>query len=286
MGLVHRIGAGASAVVLGGTLLLGARDSQAHAGLDVIEAALADEVARRPKDPALRLEQAQAFEAAGEWDRALAALDEAAALGGDVDQIDGLRGRVLVAAGRHDAAKAMLDRLIARLPSAPGPRYQRGLLLLQMQRPGDAARDLAVAVDELPSPDPSHVLAWRDALVAAGQPADAIAALDRGMLRVGSVPSLELAAVDLEERLGRLPDALRRIDRLIATSPRNPAWVARRGELLERVGSSADARTSYAQALAMIERRPLAARSLRTAALEARLRAALARSPARKEDTP
>jgi hypothetical protein len=34
MGLVHRIGAGASALALGGTLLLGERDPRASAGLD------------------------------------------------------------------------------------------------------------------------------------------------------------------------------------------------------------------------------------------------------------
>ena len=40
MGLVHRIGAGASALVLGSTLLLGAQDARAHADLDAVEAAL------------------------------------------------------------------------------------------------------------------------------------------------------------------------------------------------------------------------------------------------------
>jgi len=279
MGFVQRISAGASALVLGSTLLLGAKESHAHAGLDVVEEALAEEVERRPRDPGARLDQAQAFEAAGAWDQALAALDEAERLGGDRDQIDGLRGRVLVEAGRNEEAKRVLDRLIARLPAAPGPRYQRATALMRLHRPADAAVDFAAAVDTLPSPSPSHVLAWRDALVAAGEPSEAVRALDRGMLRVGNVPTLELAAIDLEERLGRNQAALRRIDRLIAQSPRNPAWLARRGELLERTGATTDAKGSYAQALAMIESRPTAQRSQRTAALERRLRAALASTP-------
>jgi tetratricopeptide (TPR) repeat protein len=279
MGLVHRIGAGASALVIGSTLLLGSHDARAHADLDSVEAALAEEVARRPRDPQPRLDQAQAFEAAGRWDQALAALDEAASLGGDRDRIDGLRGRVLVAAGRDEEAKRVLDRLIERVPTAPGPRYQRGLALMRLGRPADAATDFAAAIETLPAPNPSQVMAWRDALLAAGKPAEAIRALDRGMLRVGHVPTLELAALDLEERLGRYDAALRRIDRLLAQSPRNPAWLARRGDLLERTGATGDARASYAQALAVIEARPAAQRGQRTAALERRLRAALADDP-------
>ena len=93
-----------------------------------------------------------------------------------------------------------------------------------------------------------------------------------------NLPSVQeiLAAIDLEEQLGRHEAALRRIDRLIAQSPRNPAWLARRGELLERMGETAEAKASYAKALAAIEARPAAQRSQRTAALERRLRAALA----------
>jgi predicted Zn-dependent protease len=284
--MVHRIGAGASALVLGGSLLLGARDAQGHAGLDVLEPAMADRVARHPTDPAVRLEQAQVFEAAGAWEQALAALDQAATLGADADQVSGLRGRVLLAAGRLGDARRELDRLIARRPDAPGPYYQRGQVLLRLERPADAARDFERAVATLPAPTPTHVLAWRDALLAAGQPADAVRALDRGMARVGQVSSLELAALDLEEHLGRHRDALQRIERLLAQHPRNPAWVARRGELLARSGKPTDARAAYEHALAMITARPAARRSHSTADLERRLRAALADTTDRGGETP
>src|SRR5262245_32811651 len=105
MGIVRRIGAGASAMVLGGSLLLGARQADAHAGFDVLEPAMADKVSRNPRAPAIRLEQALAFEAARRWDEALAALERAAALGADRDEVSGLRARVLLGAGRVDDAK-------------------------------------------------------------------------------------------------------------------------------------------------------------------------------------
>jgi protein O-GlcNAc transferase len=279
MGIVRRIGAGASAIVLGGSLLLGAREADAHAGWDVLEPAMADKVARNPSDPAVRLEQALAFEAGGRWDQALEALDRAAALGADRDEVSGHRARVLLAAGRIDDAKRELDALIVRRPDAPGPYYQRGLALVRLGRPAAAAADLEKAIATLPRVTPEDVFTWRDALLAAGKPAEALRALDRGMLRVGHVPSLELAAIDLEATRGRARAAVERIDRLIAQNPQNPAWIARRGELLERSGAGDEARVAYAKALAMIEARPAARRSHHTADLERRLRAALAAHP-------
>jgi tetratricopeptide (TPR) repeat protein len=269
------MGAGASALMLGGTLLLGERPAGAHAGLDVLEPAMSDKVARNPSDPAVRLEQALAFEAAGHWDAALAALERAAALGADRDEVSGLRGRILLAAGRPEDAKRELDALIARRPDAPGPYHQRGLALVKLGRPAEAAPDLEKAVEKLPRVTPEDVLVWRDALLAAGKPADALRALDRGILRVGHIASLELAAIDLDAALGRHAEAVERIDRLIAQNPKNPAWIARRGELLEKSGARREARAAYTQALAMIEAHPISRRSHHTAALERKLRAAL-----------
>jgi tetratricopeptide (TPR) repeat protein len=276
MGIVRRIGAGASAIALGGTLLLGARQADAHAGWDVLEPAMADAVARNPSDPAVRLEQALAFEAGGRWDQALDALDRAAALGADPDEVSGNRARVLLAAGRVDDARRELDALIVRRPEAPGPYHQRGLALLRLGRPAEAAADLEKAIAALPRVTPEDVFTWRDALLAAGKPAEALRALDRGMLRVGHVPSLELAAIDLQVTLGPARAAVERIDRLIAQNPRNPVWIARRGELLERAGAASEARVAYAEALALIEARPATRRGHHTADLERRLRAALA----------
>jgi len=278
MGIVRRIGAGASALMLGGTLLLGERPAGAHAGLDVLEPVIEDKVARNPSDPAARLEQALALETAGQWDAALAALDRAAALGADRDEVSGIRGRILLAAGRPEEAARELDALIARRPDAPGPYHQRGLALVKLGRPAEAAPDLEKAVEKLPRVTPEDVLAWRDALLAAGKPAEALRALDRGMRRVGHVPSLELAAIDLDAALGRHAEAVERMDRLIAQSPENPAWIARRGELLEKAGDHKEARAAYTQALAMIEARPASRRSQHTAALERKLRAVLEES--------
>jgi hypothetical protein len=105
-------------------------------------------------------------------------------------------------------------------------------------------------------------------------------------MKIGPVPSLELAALDLEVSLGRHEDALRRIDRLIATSPRNETWVARRGELLAGAGHDEEARQAYAAALRLIGERPADRRPAPTVALERRLRAALDIDTAERGGTP
>ena len=122
--------------------------------------------------------------------------------------------------------------------------------------PDEAARALRVAIDGMKSPTPDHVLALRDALLASGDRAGAVAALDFGLTRVGLVPSLALPALDLELELGRNEDALRRVDALLATNPRNEAWLARRGDVLDRLGRRDEARLARADALAAIQSRP------------------------------
>jgi predicted RNA polymerase sigma factor len=96
------------------------------------------------------------------------------------------------------------------------------------------------------------------------------------MARVGHVVSLELPAVDLEVELERWDAALARLDRLAATAPPNPLWIARRGEVLEKAGRGAEAHAEYAKALALIDARPETRRGKPLVDLKRRLETALA----------
>ncbi|MGH7785614.1 MAG: tetratricopeptide repeat protein, partial [Candidatus Binatia bacterium] len=99
------------------------------------------------------------------------------------------------------------------------------------------------------------VMARRDALLALGRRDEAVAALDQGMARIGRIAALQLAAVDLEVDLGRYDGALSRLDQLLAPRP-NPAWIARRGDILALTGRHEAARAEYARALALLAPRP------------------------------
>jgi tetratricopeptide (TPR) repeat protein len=266
----------ANMAAVGTTLVvLVAGSAAAHPDLDVVERGVATELAQRPDDPALLLGEAEVHEVAGRWDAALAALAHAAAHGVDPAQVAATRGRVLLAAGRPRRARREFDRALARRPDAFAVVFLRGRAALALGRPDHAARDFGLAIAGMAQPTPDHVFAHRDALLVLGRREAAVEALDEGIAKIGPVPSLELAALDLEVDLGRDGDALRRVDRLIASSPRNEAWIARRGELLARAGRPDEARVAYATALELITDRPAGRRPGPTLALEQRLRAAL-----------
>jgi tetratricopeptide (TPR) repeat protein len=265
-------------VTLALSFLVAGGAARAHVGIHELSRALDGEIARHPEDGPLHLERAKAHLVAREWDAALRELDAAAAHGADPDLVGTTRGQALLEAGRPRAARASLDRVLRRRPDAWGTLFERGRAWLALGSPRRAADDFGRAIAHLHEPRPEQVIARRDALLSLGRRADALRALDEGMARIGHVASLELAAIDLEVALGRPTRALGRLDGLLAATPGNPAWVARRAELLARAGREAEARAEWARALAMIEARPAARRSRAFEELRRRIEIALGAS--------
>ena len=267
-------------------VLLGARIGATHPGVEFLKDAARDEAAARPLDPEAHLHEAKAHQVAGEWDAALDAYARALECGADPDEVGVARGQVQLAAGRAWLAKRELERVLARRPDVAGALLERGRTWRALGRPAKAGRDLRHAIARLPRPTPDQVFECRDALLAADDPDAAVLALDQGIARLGPVPSLELAAVELEARLDRPTAALRRIDRLLGEAPNNEAWVVRRGELLAQAGRNDEARAAFARALAMIEARPASRRPQPIRTMEERLRIALASGTAPTEGRP
>jgi predicted Zn-dependent protease len=268
-----------AAVVLLGAGVPGV--TRAHPGLHELSRAASAEVARHPQDPEAHLQRARVHQLAREWDAALAELEVAAVRGADPVAVGAARGAVHLDAGRPHMAKTEFDRVLARRPDAHGIRFERGRAWLALGRAGRAAKDFGDAIAGLPEPRPEHVIAQRDALVSLGRRREALRALDAGMARVGAVASLQLPAIDLELELGRHDAALRRLDALLGQSPKHPAWIARRGEILERAGKAPAAREEYVRALALLAARR---RGASFTQLERRLHAALAPPLARNEE--
>ena len=133
---------------------------------------------------------------------------------------------------------------------------------------------------------PGHILEYRDVLQSIDRRDDALAALDIGLERLGQVPSLQLAAIDLNVEAKQYDEALQRLDRLLATSPQHPLWVTQRAEVLEQAGRKEEARLAYTQALAQLQSRNADGRAARLNQIENRVRAALARPNPPEEATP
>jgi len=251
--------------------------------LDELDAATRQELAKRPDDPQRHIERARVLQMKGEWDAALEEVETAAARGGDPDVLGQVRASIYLDAGFPRMAKVEVDRVLARRPDAAGLLYERGRAWLAIGNPEAAARDFGDAIAKGPRPTPEQVIAHRDVLLGLGKKDAALRALDDGMARVGHVVSLELPAVDLEVELGRYDAALARLDRLAATAPPNPLWIARRGEVLDKAGRGAQARAEYAKALALIDARPAARRGKPFVDLKRRLEMALASAEHRGE---
>jgi tetratricopeptide (TPR) repeat protein len=235
--------------------------ARAHVGLDEIGRTLDGEIRTHPHDAEMHLQRARAHLAAHEWDAILPQLDAAAADGADSAVVGTLRGEAYLGSGRPRRARREFERVLAARPDAWGTLFLRGRAWIALGNPGRGADDFGRAIAHLESPQPEQVLARRDALLAVGRRADAVTALDEGIARIGPVATLELAAVDLEVDLARYDDALARLQRLSAANPPNPAWLARRGDILARAGRPADARAAWGEAVALIEHRPAARRA-------------------------
>jgi tetratricopeptide (TPR) repeat protein len=267
---------GIIAIALIAALGWGARDTvHAHAGLDEVERETQAALTRHPHDAETHLERARVHELRREWDAALARLAEARTLGADPAVVGVARGRIQLAAGRPERAREEIDRVLARRPDAWGALYERGRIWLALGDPARAAADFGVAIAKLPAPRPEQVMARHDALLSLDRREEALRALDDGMALLGPIPSLELPAVDLEIALARWEAALQRLDRLIAQAAGNPAWIARRGDVLARAGRTAEARAEWTRALAVLDRRPPGRGARPFADLRQRLEAAI-----------
>jgi predicted negative regulator of RcsB-dependent stress response len=248
----------------------------AHVGMDELEGRARADVAERPTSADAHLELARVLQEARQWDAALAAIEDAAARGGDPDVVGARKASVYLDAGFPRMAMIELDRVLARRPAAYDLLHERGRAWLALGDADAAARDFGTAIAKGSRPTPEQVLARRDALVSIGKKREALGALDEGMRRVGPVVSLTMPAIDLELELGRPEAALVRLDALARTGAPNPLWIARRGDILERAGRGRDARAEYAKALALLDARPQGRRARALDDLRQRLTTALA----------
>ncbi|HEX6244003.1 MAG TPA: hypothetical protein VFZ61_23970, partial [Polyangiales bacterium] len=90
----------------------------------------------------------------------------------------------------------------------------------------------------------------------------ALAVLAEGSQKLGPLITLDEAALAIELRLKRYPDALSRLDAMLGRVARNEHLLAKKAEVLQRAGDRAAARATREQALAQIEALPEAKKKL------------------------
>ena len=224
------------------------------------------------------------------------------------------RGELELLSGQSALACSDFDRAAALDPSRPEPWLCRARLALAQQNPsasldasraakvrcgacmpsllaearaldasGDGAAALAAFDEALAAQDRPQPEDWleRADIAERGAGADeALRGLDVAIRQAGDLLPLHLAALDLEIRLRRPDDALRRLDTLERIAPNRAEVIARRADVLRDAGRPLDALAEYTRALEEIERlSPERHASKNVAVLEARVRAQLREAP-------
>jgi len=280
---------GLCAILLGLLLLPG--PASAHVALDEQIADLTAQIERRSEVASLYLKRGDLYRYRGEWRNARADYRRARRIDPALKGLDLSRGTLLLEEGKPGRAVAVLDRYLERRPGDPVGLRMRARARRALGMPLEAAEDLrqAIAAIDPPRREPDDFLDRARALAAAGPDHldEAIRALDEGMAALGPIVSLQIPAIDFCLQAGHFEEALQRVDVLAAGAGRREAWLAKRGEILERAGREAEARDAYAAALRALEMLPPDARRNRVIGkLEGNLRAALSRLTSHPGEAP
>jgi tetratricopeptide (TPR) repeat protein len=263
----------------GAALLLGRTGVEAHGDVHEQIDALTKQISKEPAKAALYAQRGELHRVHGDWDAALADFDQVGVLDPKWPTLDFLRGRVLAEAQWLRSAKISLDRFLERRPEHVEARVVRARVLVQLGQRLAAVQDYTRALAKTIEPRPDLYIERAQALAAEGRAHldQAVEGLDEGMRKLGPLATLQLTAVDLEAKRNRLDAALARLDKLAAQSPRQEAWLARRGNLLREAGRFTEARAAYWAALAALEKLPPTRRNVPAMVeLEKQIRAALA----------
>jgi tetratricopeptide (TPR) repeat protein len=219
-----------------------------------------------PKNARLYLRRGELYRVHRAWSPALADYGRAMTLDAELDVVDLCRGTMFLEAGWPASAKLALDRFLEHHPDHPHGRITRARALVRLRRHAEAVADYTRAITALnrdAQSDPAHYLERARAQIAQGndhEPA-ALAGLDEGIARLGPLVILELLAIDLELELRQYDNALARLERIAAQSPRKDKWLVRRGEILELAERIDLALETYAEAIEQIRSLPASRRN-------------------------
>ena len=230
----------------------------AHGDLQEQIVAISQRIAADPSNATLVLRRAELYREHGQWPRADVDYHRAGRLAPDNPAVSLGQGKLYLAMGKPDAARAALDRVLEAQPTHVDGLATRAQVLHTQGEYAAAAADYARAIENASTPEPDFYLG-RASSLAAARPArndEALASLDEGLLRLGKLPTLSLAAIELQVGRGKFDDALQRLDRLRQSQPRQEAWLARRGDILMAAHRPDEAMQAWRDSTAALEALP------------------------------
>jgi tetratricopeptide (TPR) repeat protein len=256
--------------------VLAAVSARAHGDLHPRIVALTEQLKTDPNNAMLVFERAELHRVHRDFTNALADFDRAEKLNPALPLLNFCRGRLYLEAEKPQAALPHLDKHLARATNDHVAFATRARVHTQLKHPRDAANDFTRAIALAPTGSPEYYIERADALIVAGAKEEALRGLDEGIGRMGPLITLQLRAVEIETSLQRYDAAVKRLDAIMSRAQRKETWLVRRAEIQQTAGRTNEARASYEQALAAMEKLPPAHRHTRAMIeLEASIRSAL-----------
>lgn len=216
------------------------------------------ELARHPHDPALRLRRGELHRLDEQWAAARTDFQRARTLAPkSPDPLLGL-GRLALDEGQFAAAITALEGCLTLRSNQVEAHVLLARALVRSRREPEATSHFSRALALAAEPRPEWFIERSQAQLAPGYDslAEVLAGLDQGLAQLGPIPTLQLAAIELELRRHDFDAALRRLDTILAGSERQEQWLQRQGEILELAGRGPAARTAYTAARAAFEALP------------------------------
>jgi predicted Zn-dependent protease len=237
----------------------------AHGDLHVQIEAVSRQIEKDPGNAGLYLKRGELYRVHREFDSALADYTRAAARDRTLTIVDLCRGRAYLEWERPGDARPFLDRFLRGRPDDPEGLLIRARTLAALGLADEAEADFTRLIAQPAGAKPEYFVERARALSVDGKNGlkRALAGLDDGIARLGPLVTLEIAAIDLDVKLGRFDEALARVERAASQSPRKETWLVRRAEILRSSGRMLESKKAFEAAIREIESLPQRLRGTR-----------------------
>ena len=216
---------------------------------------LTEAIKKTPKNAELYQKRGELHRVHENWSKALADYNSAEKLNPE-GPINFLKGRLYYEKGDFKKAKQHLDKFIVRAPSNAEARLIRARTLRELKNYPQALEEFNAAIQISTRPQPEYYIERARVAVAANprKTEEAINGLEEGLKKLGPIITLELEAIEIETAAGKYDSAISRVNKIINRYPRKEKWLVQRGEIELKAGRKEEARNSFKEAVAAIEK--------------------------------
>lgn len=228
--------------------------ARAHEDLEEAIEAVTERIEKSPFEAALFFQRAEFYRLHEEWAKAEADYAKTLSLDPNLHGVLRGRGEMLWAEGRHDEGLQAMASYLVLCPDDASAFCLRAKMFDAIDQWRKANADFQTAINlavAASSPQLEYFSARADLLERHGRTREAVQCLDDGIAQLGGhAPTLQQAALNIEEASGDTSAAIRRIGAFLDKEPRRDIWLARRAGLLEKIRRKADALADWRAASA------------------------------------